>query len=185
MQWSSLVRVSLCPRLTFPDATDETDNECEALPVVLLTRHRILPALEERPGLARPIRGSRHFFSKKTFLETHMVHWSPHEDTLLTTLVKTCVDTKGRPKWTEIATKIESRNPQECRCRWRRLKEGDRHVRLGLSKNRCKKCGMLRRGHTCLFKHVVKALTFLQKSASLSQEEQLEAFRTLQNAHIA
>jgi hypothetical protein len=36
-----------------------------------------------------------------------------------------------------------------------------------------------------MFKQVVKALTFLQKSASLSQEEQLEAFRTLQNAHIA
>ena len=123
----------------------------------------------------------RGIFFKKNFCAENHMHWSAPEDNLLISLVKTCVDTKGRPKWTEIA-EIDSRNPQECRSRWRRLKEGDRHVCLGLSKW-CKSAECLD-AVTCIFKQVVKALTFLQKSVSLSQEEQLEAFVTLQNAHI-
>ena len=57
--------------------------------------------------------------------------WSFEEDNLLTDLVNTCADAKGRPKWKEISTKIAFRTPQECRCRWRRLKEGEKHMRLG------------------------------------------------------
>lgn len=116
--------------------------------------------------------------------------WSFQEDNRLTDLVQKCTDAAGRPRWKEIAANLGSRTAQECRCRWRRLREGEEHMRLGKSKNRCSRCGMLRRGHSCVFNqrvrrddveklvnaHVVNALRSLKDPESIEKRDQLEAF---------
>lgn len=75
--------------------------------------------------------------------------WTFAEDALLKHLVESSIRDYGSPKWVEIAKGLGERGSQTCRCRWRRLKEGEKCQLLGQWKNLCLTCGMPRRGHSC------------------------------------
>lgn len=125
-----------------------------------------------------------------------MAPWSLDEDELLKSLVKTCVNHCGKPMWAAISEKIETRNNQECRCRWKRLQDGEKCKLLGKCKNKCSICGMPRRGHSCpgpignrrsvkchANGHIIVESLDSRQNTSTDRKVQLQAFSTFENVY--
>ena len=61
-----------------------------------------------------------------------------------------CLDSRGRPKWAQVAKGLPGRTPQEARCRWRRMNDAKTRRKGGETfRNKCSTCGLSRRGHIC------------------------------------
>ena len=74
--------------------------------------------------------------------------WTYDENEILLVRARDCLDSRGRPKWAQVAKGLPRRTPQEARCRWRRM--NDAKVRPGATfRNKCSTCGQPRRGHIC------------------------------------
>ena len=69
-----------------------------------------------------------------------METWTVEEDRLLVHLI----DVHGT-FWKVIAQSFPSRSTCSIRNRYQRIVNGSKHI----GKNRCRKCGMIRRGHIC------------------------------------
>ena len=59
--------------------------------------------------------------------------WDHAEERVLSRLVETVVDNKGRPIWTEILPQLPGRTVQEARCKWDRLRKQGGSAALGSS----------------------------------------------------
>jgi len=74
--------------------------------------------------------------------------WSPEEDALLLDIVKTA----GK-RWKIIAEQLSdanhSRTTAMVRNRYLRIERGKELTERGISKNRCGRCGEIKRGHVC------------------------------------
>ena len=111
--------------------------------------------------------------------------WSLDEDELLRYLVKTCVNAAGQPMWSEVARRFGTRGRQECRCRWKRLQDGEKLRQLGCWKNRCKECGLPRRGHSCLKKQYSITHTAPTETTEMDEDRKirLQSFSTFENVY--
>ena len=108
--------------------------------------------------------------------------WSLDEDELLRYLVKTCVNAAGQPMWSEVARRFGTRGRQECRCRWKRIQDGEKLRQLGCWKNRCKECGLPRRGHSCLKKQYSITHTAPTETDE-DRKIRLQSFSTFENVY--
>ena len=86
--------------------------------------------------------------SKKVQGISNGTPWTEAEDNIIRKGVQKYLP--ARIIWGDVIKELPGRNAKVARCRWKRMNEADRAFRLGiLSRNRCKKCGQLRRGHSC------------------------------------
>jgi|TARA_B110000114_G_scaffold185758_2_gene234620 hypothetical protein len=82
--------------------------------------------------------------------------WTSDEDAELLSILPFNVE---RPSWSEVTRKLTNltgnpRTLKSVRCRWNRLRVGRRAALAGdndprRAKNRCRVCGLLKRGHVC------------------------------------
>lgn len=78
-------------------------------------------------------------------LREHLAQsWGAEEDRQLVLAVK-----RHGQKWRLIEKQFPNRGNQQVRCRWYRLQAGKKAADLGMARNRCRKCGELKRGHVC------------------------------------
>lgn len=76
--------------------------------------------------------------------------WTFDEDQVLLQAVQAEVNAAGRPNWKHIALKVSpTRTGQDCRCRYRRILNGQKRREMGKLGNKCQTCGQLRSGHSC------------------------------------
>lgn len=76
--------------------------------------------------------------------------WTFDEDQVLLQAVQAEINANRRPSWKQIASKVSPvRTGQDCRCRYRRILNGQKRREMGRSGNKCQSCGQLRRGHSC------------------------------------
>jgi len=87
---------------------------------------------------------------------TQALAWTPDEDADLLSILPFNI---GRPSWSEVTRKLTNatgnqRTLKSVRCRWNRLR-GGRLAALASendpsrAKNRCRICGLFKRGHVC------------------------------------
>ena len=87
---------------------------------------------------------------------TQVQAWTPDEDADLLSILPFNI---GRPSWSEVTRKLTNatgnqRTVKSVRCRWNRLR-GGRLAALASendpsrAKNRCRICGLFKRGHVC------------------------------------
>lgn len=87
---------------------------------------------------------------------TQALAWTPDEDADLLSILPFNI---GRPSWSEVTRKLTNatgnqRTLKSVRCRWNRLR-GGRIAALASendpsrAKNRCRICGLFKRGHVC------------------------------------
>ena len=88
-------------------------------------------------------------FGRQIFF--HMTSWwTFDEDQVLLQAVQAEINANRRPSWKQIASKVSPvRTGQDCRCRYRRILNGQKRREMGRSGNKCQTCGQLRRGHSC------------------------------------
>ena len=78
------------------------------------------------------------------------VPWTYDENCVLLMRVREYVDSRGRPKWAQVAKGLPGRTAQEARCRYRRVSDAETRRKRGESfRNKCHTCGQTRRGHVC------------------------------------
>ena len=70
--------------------------------------------------------------------------WEAGEDRLLAHAVN-----EHGQKWRLIMPLFPGRNRQQIRCRWGRIRSGMLEAKAGRARNRCRKCGQIKRGHVC------------------------------------
>ena len=78
--------------------------------------------------------------------------WTYEENEILLVRMRDshCLDSRGRPKWAQVAKGLPGRTPQEARCRWRRMNDAKKRRKGGETfRNKCSTCGLSRRGHIC------------------------------------
>mgnify|MGYP006090231713 FL=1 len=84
------------------------------------------------------------------------MNWTSDEDAELLSILPFNVE---RPSWSEVTRKLtnltgNARTLKSVRCRWNRLRVGRRAALASeedprRAKNRCRVCGLLKRGHVC------------------------------------
>lgn len=79
---------------------------------------------------------------------TEMTAWSTDDDDRLLQLQIEL----GKNVWTAIASKMPGRSVASVRNRVFRIDRGNRLVQEGKGKNRCTRCGEMKRGHACRYK---------------------------------
>ena len=72
--------------------------------------------------------------------------WTPEEDQLLREAIDANRTPGDRPKWRVVASIMSGRSDAMCRNRWARIMAGLRDP----GQNRCTRCGLIRKGHTCI-----------------------------------
>lgn len=78
------------------------------------------------------------------------VPWTYDENGVLLMRVNDYVDSRGRPRWAQVAKGLPGRSAQEARCRYRRISDAETRRKRGESfRNKCHTCGQTRRGHVC------------------------------------
>lgn len=78
------------------------------------------------------------------------VPWTYDENDILLMRVQEYIDSRGRPRWAQVAKGLPGRTAQEARCRYRRISDAELRRKRGESfRNKCHTCGQLRRGHVC------------------------------------
>ena len=78
------------------------------------------------------------------------IPWTYDENEILLVRVRDCTDSRGRPKWAQVAKGLPGRTPQEARCRYRRISDAKTRLKQGEKfRNKCHTCGQPRRGHIC------------------------------------
>ena len=78
------------------------------------------------------------------------VPWTYDENGVLLMRVHEYVDSRGRPRWAQVAKGLPGRTAQEARCRYRRISDAETRRKRGESfRNKCHTCGQTRRGHVC------------------------------------
>ena len=76
--------------------------------------------------------------------KTDVAHWTPDEDHLILEMVAVC----GR-RWQAIASHLPRRTDNGVRNRFARLVRGARATADPVGRYVCKRCGQLKRGHSC------------------------------------
>ena len=83
----------------------------------------------------------------------HEVPWTAKEDEILIASVKQAVNERGQTAWAEVGRLLAFggllRSKEEARHRLARITKGKRAAEDGKARNRCKRCGQIRAGHTC------------------------------------
>ena len=78
------------------------------------------------------------------------VPWTYDENGVLLMRVHEYVDSRGRPRWAQVAKGLPGRTAQEACCRYRRISDAETRRKRGESfRNKCHTCGQTRRGHVC------------------------------------
>lgn len=70
--------------------------------------------------------------------------WEAAEDRALVDAIRA----HGK-KWGSIEHLFPGRNRQQIRCRWSRIQSGVDVAKAGKARNKCRKCGQIKRGHVC------------------------------------
>ena len=83
----------------------------------------------------------------------HEVPWTAKEDEVLIAAVNKAVNERGQTAWAEVGRLLALegllRSQEEARHRLARITKGKRAAEEGKARNRCKRCGQIRAGHTC------------------------------------
>jgi len=91
--------------------------------------------------------------------------WSFEEDELLREMTEKSRK-HGAIRWSLVESAFPTRSSQECRCRWRRMVDAESRLKRGVTpRNKCNRCGELRRGHSCT-KSVVKSYMYRDQNAT-------------------
>ena len=100
--------------------------------------------------------------------------WTYDENGVLLMRVHEYVDSRGRPRWAQVAKGLPGRTAQEARCRYRRISDAETRRKRGESfRNKCHTCGQTRRGHVC------PGVTLASRDAKLAAARAPESQRSM------